>query len=192
MHMALKAIRSRFLQQSSGFSMVETLVSSTLLMLAVTQSLSLFGTTMDSLGKSQLRDSLNAFIHADLERVRNSISTWQLDTSIDGITTYTPDKEACQTNSLADKLLTEKRALSPAELEASKTLDLSNTTIKLRGASITRTIDIFGRNVSRLGDSNLIDIQYATNASSLISIKRRAVISIPAQGWCQYEQVSSS
>ena len=167
-------------------------MSSTLLMLAVTQSLSLFGTTMDSLGKSQLRDSFNALIHADLERVRHSISTWELDNSIDGITSYTPDKEACQTNSLANKLLTEKRSLSPAELEASKNLDLNNTTIPLRNSTITRTINIFGRNVSRPGDSNLIDVKYTTNASSLIRIERRAVISIPAQGWCQYDQVSSS
>ena len=192
MDVALKHVRRKRLHHSAGFSMVETLVSSTLLMLAVTQSLSLFGTTMDSLGKSQLRDSLNAFIHADLERVRNSISTWELDNSIDGITSYSPDQQACQTNSLADKLLTEKRSLSPAELEASTTLDLSNTTIPLRGSTITRTINTFSRDVSQLGDSNLIDIQYTTSATSLIRIERRAVLSIPAQGWCQYDQVSSS
>ena len=192
MHMALKAICSKRLIQSAGFSMVETLVSSTLLMLAVTQSLNLFGITMDSLGKSQLRDSLNAFIHADLERVRSSISTWELDNSIDGITTYTPDKGACQTNSLANKLLAEKRSLSPAQLEVSKLLDLSNTTISMRSSTITRTIDVFSRDVSQIGDSNLIDIKYSTNASSLIRIERRAVISIPAQGWCQYDQISSS
>ena len=192
MHMALKTICSKRVIQSAGFSMVETLVSSTLLMLAVTQSLSLFGTTMDSLGKSQLRDSLNAFIHADLERVRGSISTWELDNSIDGITAYTPDNEACQTNNLANILLTEKRSLSPAQLEASKLLDLSNTTISMRGSTITRTIEIFSRDAGHIGDSNLIDIKYRTDASSLISIERRAVISIPAQGWCQYDQISSS
>ena len=172
----------------AGFSLVEALVASFLLMLAVSQSLNIFGVTMNALGASRIRDGLNAAIHADLESVRNEVSTWKLDTSIDGMTAYnlSGHEEACKTNTLATELLDEKRESSklPATLSS---ISLGNSSIPPQGSSVSRTINVFSRTDSGSGDGNLIEVSYNTNSGSVVAIERRAVISIPAQGWCVYD-----
>lgn len=170
-----------------GFTLVEALVASFLLMLAVSQSLRIFGVTMNAIGESRIRDSLNAAIHADLESIRNEVSTWKLDTSIDGMTTYNLSgyEEACKTNTLATELLDEKRELSKLPAGPSS-INLGNSSIPFQGSSVSRTINVFSRTDSGSGDGNLIEVSYITNSGSIVSIERRAVISIPAQGWCLY------
>ena len=172
----------------AGFSLVEALVASFLLMLAVSQSLNIFGVTMNALGASRIRDGLNTAIHADLESVRNEVSTWKLDTSIDGMTAYNLSgyEEACKTNTLATELLDEKREASklPATLQS---ISLGNSSIPPQGSSVSRTINVFSRTDSGSGDGNLIEVSYNTNSGSVVAIERRAVISIPAQGWCVYD-----
>ena len=81
-------LRRTAMKAVQGFSLVEALVASFLLMFTVSQSLRVFSTTMDTIGKSRLRDSLNAAIHADLEEVRNEVADWATDTSREGMTRY--------------------------------------------------------------------------------------------------------
>ena len=176
--------------QQAGFSLVEALVSSFLLMLAVSQSLNVFGLTMNALGASRIRDGLNAAIHADLEAVRNEVATWRLDTSVDGMTAYNLQgySEACKTNTLATELLADKRAQSPSTLEASvSAISLGDSSVPSKGSSVRRDITVFARTDGGSGDGNLIQVAYATNSGSVVSIERKAVISIPAQGWCVYD-----
>ena len=176
--------------EQAGFSLVEALVASFLLMLAVSQSLSVFGITMNALGASRIRDGLNAAIHADLEAVRNEVATWRLDTSVDGMTAYNLQgySEACKTNTLATELLTDKRAQSPSMLASSvSAISLGDSSVPSKGSSVRRDITVFARTDGGSGDGNLIQVAYATNPGSVVSIERKAVISIPAQGWCVYD-----
>ena len=174
----------------AGFSLVEALVSSFLLMLAVSQSLRVFGFTMTALGASRIRDGLNAAIHADLEAVRNEVATWRLDTSVDGMTAYNLQgySEACKTNTLATELLKDKREGSPSMLvETVPAISLGGSSVPSKGSSVKRDITVFARTEGGSGDGNLIQVAYATNPGSVVSIERKAVISIPAQGWCVYD-----
>lgn len=177
--------------QAGGFSLVEALVASFLLMLAVSQSMSIFGATMTALGNSRLRDSLNAAVHADLESVRNEISSWASNSNIDGMISYNPDAQACKTNQLAQKLIGEN--INNAKLKTVSSIAIETTT-PLHGSIISRTTRVFssGSTTQSPGEGNLIDVIYQSNTSSPIKIERRSILSIPAQGWCQYDQISSS
>ena len=180
-------LRRRFQRspaRANGFSLVEALVSSFLLMLAVSQSLSIFGTTLSALGKSRLRDSLNAAIHADLEAVRNQVADWALEAPGDGLIRYAPGSTSCEENQLAQALLSDKRTESTPQLPEESTLDLSGSSVPTPGLLVTRTIKPVGIDDSSSGDGNLIEVGYSTNANSLISIKRKSILMIPAQGWC--------
>lgn len=179
--MASRARISRSHGDSAGFSLVEALVSSFLLLLAVSQSLSLFGTTMSALGKARLRDSLNAAIHANLEQVRHDVESWQLTASNDGLTTYTPNTQSCADSSLASLLLAQKRADNEF---LDGPLDLSQLGVPLQGLQVNRTITILGGISSATENGNLLEVRYATPEGSLINVERKAVLVTPAQGWC--------
>ena len=58
---------------SGGVGLPEALVSSTILMVMVSQSSGLFADSMGGLSKSRLRDGLNASIAADIELVRDQV-----------------------------------------------------------------------------------------------------------------------
>ena len=169
-----------------GFSLVEALVASFLLMLSVSQSLSIFGTTMSALGTSRLRDSLNAAVHADLESVRNEIGSWSANNNIDGMISYAPDAIACKTNTLASKLIEDNAG--NAKLVSIDPIRI-NTSIPLRGITIKRETKVFssGLNAANQGEGNLVDVSYASSANSFVKIERRSILSIPAQGWCVYD-----
>ena len=98
---------------SAGFSQVEALVASAVLMMAVSQSLNLYGSTLQATGKAQLRDGINAAINADLEQIRHTISTWALTESSDGQLAYSPSNEACESGALASSLLADHAASLP-------------------------------------------------------------------------------
>lgn len=169
--------------RANGFSLVEALVSSFLLMLAVSQSMSIFGTTLSAMGKSRLRDSLNAAIHADLESVRDQVADWALIPD-GGLTSYAPDNTGCDSNQLATALLDDKRTESTPQLLASATLDLTGSSVPAPNLAVTRTIKPLSTTDSSSGDGNLIEVFYSTNDNSLISISRKSILMIPAQGWC--------
>ena len=96
--------------------------------------------------------------------------------------------EACKTNTLATELLADKRAQSPSTLEASvSAIPLGGSSVPSKGSSVERKITVFERPNGGTGDGNLIQVAYATNSGSVVSIERKAVISIPAQGWCVYD-----
>ena len=173
--------------QADGFSLVEALVASFLLMLAVSQSMSIFGVTMTALGNSRLRDSLNAAVHADLESIRNEISSWASNSNIEGIISYSPDVQACKTNQLAQKIIDEN--MNNTKLKTVSSIAIETTT-PLHGSIISRTTRVFssGSTTPSPGEGNLIDVIYQSNSNSPIKIERRSILSIPAQGWCNYDQ----
>lgn len=159
---------------SKGFSQVEALVASAVLMVAVSQSLNLYGSTLQATGKAQLRDGVNAAINADLEQIRHTISTWALTESSDGQLAYSPSNEACESGALASSLLADHAASLPT----SSSLNLSNTPSRVKAIRIERTI------ATAADNPNLIVVRYATSGDSPITLRQQSTLSLPAQGWC--------
>jgi len=164
----------RRMRKAAGFSQVEVLVGSALLMLAASQSLSLFSTSLQATGKAQLRDGLNAAIHSDLELVRHQVADWARGSSTDGQLSYAPSATACSQANLGTALLTEKASALPA----TGSLDLSSAPQQLRGITIHRSISTVS------GNANLLQVSYSTGSNSPISVTQTTTLKIPAQGWC--------
>ena len=157
-------------------TLTESLISSFILVGLATQTGRLFGDSMQALGKSRLRDGINAAIHRDLEDVRQVISTWKADGSMttNGQLAYLPDTANCNNETLATALLSENATTLPA----SSILDLSSSSTPLQGLQVSRTIG------TAAGNTNLIQVDYSTNSSSSLTTKVSTTLSIPAQGWC--------
>lgn len=68
-------------QISGGVGMPEALVSSTILMAMVAAASGLFSNSMGAVSNSQIQDSLNAGVSANIENVRNDLSNRFLNTS---------------------------------------------------------------------------------------------------------------
>jgi len=144
------------------------MVSSVLLMLAVSQSASLFSQSLGALSKARLRDSVNAAIAADLEQVRHQVFAWAADTtpSVDGQLSYSPPAAACNGGTLATQLLADRSTALPGQ----KTLT--------SGISINRTISVDP------DDANVLLVRYTTHSGSLVSVQQTTALVPPAQGWC--------
>ena len=157
-----------------GLGLVDAMVSSSILMVIATQSLGLMGDSMTAMGKSQMRDGLNAAINADLELVRHNVSDWARSTTTDGQLTYDPDKGACDAGTLATALLADANS---GLTGGSSQVSLDNAPNKLQGVTINRTISVDPSN------SNLLRISYSTDGGS-INVEQNASMITPAQGWC--------
>ena len=164
----------RRMREAAGFSQVEALVGSALLMMAASQSLSVFSTSLQATGKAKVRDGLNAAIHADLEQVRHQVADWASSTNTDEQLSYAPPLSACSQASLGTTLLLDKAS----QLPASSNLDLSTAPQRLRGITINRLISTVA------GNANLLQVSYSTGSNSPISVTQTATLAIPAQGWC--------
>lgn len=159
---------------SGGVGLVDAMVSSGILMVIVSQSAGLFGSSINALSNSQLRDGLNAAISADMELVRHHVADWASAASNDGQLAYAPSREACDAGALGEALLLDKSA----ELPVVSTIDLNNAPTKLQGVTINRSIRVDPDN------ANLIRISYATADGSAISVSQSTTLATPAQGWC--------
>lgn len=157
-------------------TLTESLISSFILVGLATQTGRLFGESMQALGKSRLRDGINAAIHRDLEDVRQVVSTWKADNSMttNGQLAYMPDTANCNNGTLATALLTENTTTLPA----SSIIDLSTSSTPFQGLQVSRTIG------TAVGNTNLIQVDYSTNSSTSLKTKVSTTLAIPAQGWC--------
>jgi Tfp pilus assembly protein PilV len=160
--------------QSGGFSQVEAMVASVILMMTVTQSTALFTNSMQATGKAKLRDGVNAAVNADLEQVRHEVSKWSLSANNDGQLAYSPSASACAGGTLAQALLTDRSS----QLPVVSTVNLSGVPMRQGNVVINRTITIPSDN------KNLIAISYSSTADSAISLKLNTTLNTPAQGWC--------
>ena len=160
---------------TGGVGLVDAMVSSSILMVIVSQSAGLFGASMNAIGNGQLRDGLNAAISADMELVRQDVADWASDSSMGGQLTYDPDVTACDAGTLGTALLSD----TDSGLSAGTTqLSMTEAPSKLQGVTINRTISVDPDN------ANLIKISYATADGSAISVNQSTTLSTPAQGWC--------
>jgi len=152
-----------------------------ILMTVTSQSLSLMTDSMQAYGKARLRDALYAAVHNDLEEVRHELASWKAAHSNDGQLIYTPDSSSCSNNTLGSDFIDEKQ--SNNEL-LNENINLNDIPISKRGISINRTISTISNSASNLGNENIIIVEYASQTGSLIPIKQKAHLLVPAQGWC--------
>ena len=162
-------------QLTGGVGLVDAMVSSSILMLIVSQSAGLFGQSMNALSKGRLRDGLNAAISADMELVRKSVAEWASDTSMGGQLTYAPDPATCDAGTLGQALLADP---SSGLSTGTSTVSLNGPPTPPQGISIERTVAVDPNN------PNLIHVSYATNAGSSMNVEQNATFATPAQGWC--------
>jgi hypothetical protein len=162
-------------QLTGGVGLVDAMVSSSVLMLIVSQSAGLFGQSMNALSKGRLRDGLNAAINADMELVRKSVAEWASDTSMGGQLTYAPDPATCDAGTLGKALLADP---SSGLSTGTSPVLLNGAPTPLQGISIERTVAVDPSN------PNLIHVSYATNAASSMKVEQNATLATPAQGWC--------
>ena len=177
----LKPATAQQRSQANGFSLVEALVSSMILMTVTSQSLSLMTDSMQAYSKARLRDALYAAVHNDLEDVRHELAAWKSSQSDDGQLTYTPDSDSCSSNTLGSDFINDKQ--SNDEL-LDGNINLNDIPISKRGVSINRTISTASNIASNPGNENIIIVEYASPTGSLIPIKQKAHLLVPAQGWC--------
>jgi len=170
----LKIQTPRNRKRSAGFSQVEAMVASAILMITVTQSTSLFTNSMQATGKAKLRDGVNAAVNANLERVRNEVSKWATTTNSDGQLAYNPGAAACSSGTLGQTLLTDRAN----QLPVVSTVDLAGVPMRQGPVVVNRSISVPSDN------KNLIAISYTTTANSPISLKLNTTLTTPAQGWC--------
>lgn len=164
----------RHRKQARGFSQVEAMVASAILMMTVTQSTALFTNSMQATGKAKLRDGVNAAVNADLEQVRHEVSKWSLSANNDGQLAYSPTASACADGTLAQALLTDRSS----QLPVVSTVDLTGVPMRQATVVINRAITIPSDN------KNLIAISYSSTADSAIALKLNTTLTTPAQGWC--------
>lgn len=170
----MRTRRDRHQQCSRGFSQVEAMIASAILMLTVSQSTALFTQSMVATGKAKLRDGANAAVNADLERVRHEVSQWAMSSTSDGQLAYSPDASACSKGTLGQSLLNDRAS----ELAVASTVDLTGIPMRQGSLAINRTISVPADN------KNLISIHYTSTANSTISLKLNTTLTTPAQGWC--------
>jgi len=161
-------------KRSRGFSQVEAMVASAILMMTVTQSTALFTNSMQATGKAKLRDGVNAAVNADLEQVRHEVAKWSLSANNDGQLAYNPSASACADGTLAQSLLTERSS----QLPVVSTVDLSGVPMQQGNVVINRAVTIPSDN------QDLIAISYSSSLDSAISLKLNTTLTTPAQGWC--------
>ena len=151
-------------------TLTESLVSSFILVALATQSGRLFGDSMQALGKSRLRDRVNAVIHQDIEEVRDRVALWKIDNSmtINGQLAYIPDEIHCEEGTLATALLNDNTQELPA----------TTTVMQFEGLTVERNVS------TATGNTNLIQVNYFTSGSNRIKTEISTTLSIPAQGWC--------
>lgn len=157
-------------------TLTESLISSFILVALTTQTGQLFGDSIEALGKSRLRDSVNAVIHRDIEDVRRIIASWKADVSMqaNGQLAYLPDKIQCENGTLATAFLRESSNTLPAALN----LNLSSVKTPLRNLIVIRTIE------EANGNANLIQVKYTTSGNISLKTEANTTFTIPAQGWC--------
>ena len=177
----LKPVTPKQRSQAHGFSLAEALVSSMILMTVTSQSLSLMKDSMQAYSKAQLRDALYAAVHNDLETVRHELATWKASQSNDGQLIYIPNSHSCSNNTLGSDFINDKKSNNKL-LDGN--LHLDDIPISKRGISVNRAISTTSNSPSNPGSENIIIVEYSNQPGSLIPIRQKAHLLVPAQGWC--------
>ena len=173
---------------SGGIGLPEALVSSTILMVMVSQSSGLFADSMGGLSQSRARDGLNASIAADIEMVRNEVSDFRSSQS-SGQLSFNPTASDI-TNGLGSNFLSEMDGSSLGSLSTSDVdgdgqdetvlsaeLDGATFGSHLDGVTITRSI------TADPDQPHLIRVSYATEGHESINPTHSTDMVFPAQGW---------
>lgn len=155
---------------SGGVGLPEALVSSTMLMAMVAGASGLFSSSMNAVNKSQIQDSLNAGVSANIENVRNDLSNLFLNTST-GEYQPTPNISA----NLGAEFL---KTLSDND---GNSANGSQENFTIGDQVVQRTIT---------ADGNTIEISY-THLGTMEQIDSTTMVS-PAAGWLPWLHAAST
>lgn len=164
-------------QQSSGFSITESLIAATILLASTNFSVQFFNRSNESLNLAKLNDYAQAVVKSDLETVRSNLADWTANTSsATGITSYSPPDDACQSRSLASAFLNDLASNQAINYG----LDLSSSPVPLQGLVVDASLSVDPDN------QNLLRVAYSSKASpsAPVQINQQALLLSPAQGWC--------
>jgi len=85
----------------------------------------------------------------------------------------------CNTNDLA------QQAITDLDLDASPTLDLSETTVNLKNTEVSKTVTVAsGASQDATRDNNIIEVTYTTNTGAIVAIERVVYFDTPLQAFC--------
>ena len=172
---------------SGGVGLPEALVSSTILMVLVSQSSGLFADSMGGLSKSRVRDGLNASIAADIELVRNQVSGFRSSQASGQLSFNPTDSDA--SDGLGSNFLTEMDgslgSLGTDDVDGdginetvlSQNLDGADFAEHLDGVTITRSIS------ADPDHPHLIRVSYTTEGHDSVQTSNSTDMVFPAQGW---------
>ncbi len=152
----------------SGFSVVEVVIASVLLIVAIAATSDVFTNFSRNFTSSRLRDGLSALIAEDLENLRGQVAAYGSPTTTAGQVTYSPIASVCNTATLAADMV----ATNTATFPATSTITAPP---RLRNVVVNRTITANG---------NRLEVSYATANGSPISLRLQSTLVPPAQSWC--------
>jgi len=157
---------------SGGVTLPEAMVTSTLLMVLVSQSTGLFADSIDGLRKSRVRDGLNALIAEDIELVRHEVSKFR-SSQASGQISFNPTNSDASAG-LGNNFLSEMGGNGSVLIE-----DLPNAGFPeyLDGVTITRSIS------SDPDHPHLIRVSYTTEGHDSVQTTNSTDMVFPAQGW---------
>ena len=153
---------------SGGVGLPEALVSSTMLMAMVAGASGLFSSSMNAVNRSQIQDSLNAGVSANIENVRNDLSNHFLNTS---------------TGEYAPTILTNLGAEFLKNLS-----DNDGNSANGRQENFTIGDQVVRRTIT--ADGNTIEISY-THLGTMEQIDSTTMVS-PAAGWLPWLHAAST
>ncbi|OUU91294.1 MAG: hypothetical protein CBC35_09800 [Planctomycetes bacterium TMED75] len=142
---------------SGGVGLPEALVSSTILMAMVASASGVFSNSMSAVNQSQIQDSLNAGVNANIEEVRNDLASQFLNSSTGQYAPTTSDLGADFLTTMTDE---------------DSAQDGVQTLLNVGGQQVQRTIT---------ADGHTIEISY-THVAEAEQISSTTMIS-PAAGW---------
>ena len=190
-----------------GFSMPEVLISAFIMAMVVSNSAQLFVRSGQTLGRSSLRDALQARIAQDLEELRRKTWRWRCEagTGCTGDANDADKPVAYQTSRIGDAAISALRTAcgfdsngnrisqSVAQLMQQEdtisfpagptvlpwaTHSSSTPLVGSEGITIQRTINVTA------GDANQLEVHYATTTTSTIQTSFHATLTPEALAWC--------
>ena len=142
---------------------------------------------MKTIGDTKVRDQVALTISSDLEKVRNTVNLWQIDSSnlnSDGLPkngeiSYQPSATMCSDNTLAVDLLTDGMGDEGSLTESTDTAKrVKSITVAGTGMALTRTVS------SDASNQNLLKVHYAVDSNVLQHSDQSTTLMMPAQAWC--------
>ena len=168
-------------------NITESLVSSSILLVLVASSTSLYMNSLGALQNSRARDGVSAFINNNLEDIRNNVEEFRA-APVNGMLKYEPVSTPTDTTPEADttqmglNFIIEKAGLVGTGVDEDEDdiydyLEDEYTGDEYPGITVTRTI------TADPDQPYLVKVIYTTQGNAKVSPEHSSEIMFPAQAW---------